>query len=122
MQRPLFLPSCHQKRVLQFGAWVTAHVLPPVPSRQYVFTIPKMLRVYFRKDRRLLGTLSQYVYACLKVFLQATLKKPQAVPGVIVAIQTFGDLASSSACHRLGWPVCAQRLVVCRARHRSQET
>ncbi len=77
-----FCPSCHQKRVLQFGDWVTAHVLPPVPYRQYVFTIPKMLRVYFRKDRRLLGKLSQYAYACLKAFFQATLKKPQAVPGV----------------------------------------
>ncbi len=94
MQRPLFLPSCHQKRVLQFGAWVTAHVLPPVPSRQYVFTIPKMLRVYFRKDRRLLGTLSQCAYACVKAFFQATLKKPQAVPGVIVAIQAFGEMAN----------------------------
>ena len=53
-----------------------------------------MLRVYFRKDRRLLGKLSQCAYACLKAFFQATLKKPQAVPGVIVAIQTFGDFAN----------------------------
>jgi hypothetical protein len=30
--------------------------LAPVPHRQYVFTVPKMLRVYFRKDRRLLAT------------------------------------------------------------------
>ncbi len=80
-----FCPSCHQKRVLQFGAWVTEHVLPPVPHRQYVFTIPKMLRVYFRKDRRLLGKLSQCAYACLKAFFQATLKKPRAVPGQPVA-------------------------------------
>ncbi len=87
-------PSCHQKRVLQFGEWVTEHVLPPVPYRQYVITIPKMLRVYIRKDRRLLGKLSQCAYACLKAFFQATLKKPQAVPGVIVAIQTFGDWAN----------------------------
>ncbi len=54
-----FCPSCHQKRVLQFGEWVPAHVLPPITHRQYVFTIPKMLRVYFRTDRGLLGKLSQ---------------------------------------------------------------
>ena len=53
-----------------------------------------MLRVYFRKDRRLLGKLSQCAYAYLKAFFQAILKKPQAVPGVIVTIQTFGDLAN----------------------------
>jgi hypothetical protein len=40
-------PSCHQKRVLQFGAWVAEDVLAPVPHRQYVFTVPKMLRIYF---------------------------------------------------------------------------
>ncbi len=53
-----------------------------------------MLRVYFRKDRRLLGKLSQCAYACLKGFFQATLKKPRAVPGVIVAIQTFGEMVN----------------------------
>ena len=55
-----FCPSCNQKRVLQFGAWAADEVLAPVPHRQYVFTVPKVLRVYFRKDRRLLGKLSQY--------------------------------------------------------------
>ena len=38
--------------MLQFGTWVAEEVLAPVPHRQYVFTVPKMLRVYFRKDRR----------------------------------------------------------------------
>src|SRR5437867_6600970 len=65
-----------------------------IPHRQYVFTIPKMLRVYFRTDRRLLGKLSQCAYASIKAFFQAAVKKPQAVPGVIVAIQTFGDLVN----------------------------
>jgi transposase-like protein len=89
-----FCPSCHQKRVLQFGEWVTEQVLAPIPHRQYVFTIPKILRVYFRKDRRLLGKLSQCAYECLKVFFQATLRRKNAVPRVIVAIQTFGDLVN----------------------------
>lgn len=69
-------------------------MLPPIPHRQYVFTIPKILRVYFRRDRRLLGKLSQCTYKCLKVFFQVTLRKKRAVPGVIVAIQTFGDLVN----------------------------
>jgi hypothetical protein len=41
-----------------------------------------------------LGKLSQCAYECLKVFFQATLRRKSAVPGVIVAIQTFGDLVN----------------------------
>lgn len=85
-----FCPSCHQKRVLQFGAWVTDEVLAEVPHRQYVFTAPKMLRVYFRKDRRLLGKLSQCAAEALKTLFRAAGKDPKAVPGIIMVVQTYG--------------------------------
>ena len=38
-----------------FGEWITEEILYPLPHRQYVFTIPKMLRPHFRFDRELLG-------------------------------------------------------------------
>ncbi len=41
-----------------------------------------------------MGQLSQCAYASVKAFSQAALKKPQAVPGVIVAIQTVGDVVN----------------------------
>ena len=41
-----------------------------------------------------MGELSQCAYAGVKAFFQATLRKKQAIPGVIVAIQTFGDLVT----------------------------
>jgi hypothetical protein len=69
--------------VLQFGSWVAEEVLAPVPHRQYVFTIPKMLRVYFRKDRRLLGKLSQCAVDALKTLFRAASKDAAAVPGII---------------------------------------
>lgn len=111
-----FCPSCHQKRVLQSGEWVTEQVLHPIPHRQYVFTIPKILRIYFRKDRRLLAKLSQCAYACLKVFFQATLRKKHAVPRGDCGdsdLRGPGELSPPSACHCLGWTVCAQWLVLC---------
>jgi hypothetical protein len=89
-----FCPSCHQKRVLQFGTWVAEDVLAPVPHRQYVFTVPKMLRIYFRKDRRLLGKLSQCATDALKKLFRAAGKDPKAVPGIIMVIQTYGDLVN----------------------------
>ena len=89
-----FCPSCHQKRVLQFGAWMADEVLAPVPRRQYVFTLPKMLSAYFRKDRRLLGKLSPCAADALKSLFRAACKGPSAVPGIIIAIQTYGDLVN----------------------------
>jgi len=87
-----FCPSCHQKRVLMFGEWITEEILYPLPHRQYVFTIPKMLRPHFRFDRKLLGKLSRCAYDCLKEFFRKTLDKIEGVPGVVISIQTFGDL------------------------------
>lgn len=76
--------------MLQFGSWVAGEILAPVPHRQYVFTVPKMLRVCFRKDRRLLGKLSQCAADALKTLFRAASKDPAAVPGIIIAIQTTG--------------------------------
>ena len=52
-----FCPSCHQKRVLLYGEWVEENVLEPVPHRQYVFTIPRLLRPIFARHRTWLGEL-----------------------------------------------------------------
>jgi hypothetical protein len=89
-----FCPSCHQKRVLMFGEWITEEILYPLPHRQYVFTVPKILRPYFRFDRRLLEKLSQCAYQSLKEFFRTTVNKEDAVPGVVISIQTFGDLVN----------------------------
>jgi hypothetical protein len=43
-----FCPSCHAKKVVQFGESLRDTILYPVPHRQYVFTIPVMLRLYFK--------------------------------------------------------------------------
>jgi hypothetical protein len=52
-----FRPSCQEKRALEKAGWVAQRVCAEVPHRQFVFTIPKRLRIYFRIDRRLLGEL-----------------------------------------------------------------
>ena len=52
-----FCPSCHQKKVLLFGEFFKESVAYPLPHRQYVFSLPKMLRIYFRNERQLLKRL-----------------------------------------------------------------
>ena len=69
-------------------------VLAPAPHRQYVFTVPKILRVYFRKDRRLLGKLSQCAVDAPKTLFRAASKDLAAVPEIIIAIQNYGDLVN----------------------------
>ncbi len=85
-------PSCHEKRALEKAAWVAQHVCTDVPHRPFVFTIPKRLRLYVRYDRRFLGALCQAACRTVCTVCQATSGRPAGVPGMVGAIQTFGDL------------------------------
>jgi len=49
-----FCPSCHAKRREEWGEWMREELLLEVPHRQVVFTVPKMLRLFFRYKRKLL--------------------------------------------------------------------
>ncbi|MEE4240595.1 MAG: hypothetical protein V2I36_03955 [Desulfopila sp.] len=51
-------PSCHAKKEVQFGHHLKETALYPVPHRQHVFSILKILRRFFFFDRKLLGKLS----------------------------------------------------------------
>lgn len=88
-----FCSSCHSKKVVQFGSHLQDNVLFPVPHRQYVFSTPKIIRRYFLYDRKLLGKLSQCASSRLKSFFRITLGKKLGIPGIALAIQTFGDYA-----------------------------
>ena len=90
-KRRHFCPSCHQKRVVEFGEWLCQEVLKAVPHRHFVFSIPKILRRYFLYDRKLLSDLSRCGWESLKEFFKETVPENAAVPGAVIAIQTFGD-------------------------------
>src|SRR5712691_3157021 len=87
-----FCPSCHQKRVLVYGEWVDENVLEPVAYRQYVFTVPRLLRPIFAQHRAWLGELCRIAAPLLVDAHAAAL--PGARPGLIQFVQTFGDLAN----------------------------
>jgi hypothetical protein len=87
-----FCPSCHEKRALEKAGWVAEHVCADAPHRQFVFTIPKRLRIYFRFERRLLGDLCRAAARTVITVHRSASGRPDAVPGVVAAIQTFGQL------------------------------
>jgi len=90
-KRRHFCPSCHQKRVIEFGKFLYEEVLHPVPHRQWVFSIPKRLRPYFLYDRSLLGKLSQYAWKVLSCYLANGVSMNNPMSGAVIAVQTFGD-------------------------------
>jgi hypothetical protein len=81
------------KRVLSFSEWLTSEVLEAVPHQQYVFTIPKIIRPYFKYDRKLLGKLCLCAWETIKEFFGECLPEG-AVPGAVISIQTWGDKAN----------------------------
>ena len=58
-KRRHFCPSCHAKRVVEFGECLCGSILKKVPHRHFVFSMPKILRIYFLFNRNLLKELSR---------------------------------------------------------------
>jgi hypothetical protein len=88
-----FCPSCHAPRLAEWSMWLAEHLLAPVAHRQVVLTVPKRLRPYFLHDRRRLGLLSRLATRTLRAYVQAAVGEREAVPGLIVCVQTFGSVA-----------------------------
>ena len=93
-----FCPSCHQKKVLLFGEFITNSVAYPLPHRQYVFSLPRMLRIYFRNNRRLLKQLCRIANECLLEFLRQVTHRHDGQLGMIMTIHTFGEYMGYN-CH-----------------------
>jgi hypothetical protein len=67
-------------------------VLAGVPHRQWVFTIPKRLRVYFRFDRSLLGKLCHAAWETVRDVYKLEVEGDCGTPAMIGAVQSFGEL------------------------------
>jgi ribosomal protein S27E len=84
-KRRHFCPSCHQKRVVEFGEWLCQEVIKAVPHRHFIFSIPKVLRRYFLYDRKLLSELSRCAWESLKAFFQEAVPEEDAVKSLKIS-------------------------------------
>ena len=120
-------PSCDAKRAAVFAAFLHDEVFEDVPHSMWVFTIPKMLRVYFLHHRELLGELSRCVYQTLKQLMSAAVFEEENFrPGMVSVVQTFGETARfhphvHALCSRGGWNAAGQWLPVPYLDHRNAE-
>jgi len=81
-----FCPSCHQRRTRTISEWIANSVCHEVPHRQFVFTIPKVLRGIFRKRRHLLTHLFHTATATLQDAFRTRLGLPHGRIGAIAGV------------------------------------
>jgi Transposase zinc-binding domain/Putative transposase len=84
-------PSCGAKRGVIFAAFLREEVIEPVGHAQWVFTIPKILRAYFLRNRELLGDLSRAAWQTVRALMAEAADDPGVRPGMVVVPQTFGS-------------------------------
>ena len=85
------VPHVWLKKVIMFGDHLENNVIYPVPHRQYVFSLPIILRGYFKYKRKLLSKLCRCAYDSLLLFLRTQINLEIGVPGVAMVIHTFGN-------------------------------
>ena len=62
----------------------------PIGHEQWVFTVPKMLRRYFMRNRDLLGGLCRAVWQTVRELMIAVVGE-EIRPGMVAVVQTFGS-------------------------------
>ncbi len=84
-------PSCGAKRAALFSELLQTKILADVAHAQWVFSLPKMLRPYFLFHRELLAELARLAYETVREMMAAAVDEPDARPGMVAVIQTFGS-------------------------------
>ncbi|SLM17439.1 transposase [uncultured spirochete] len=85
-------PSCDQKRTLLYAEYLAEDLLLDLPHRQFVFTIPKILRPYFKSDKRLFGEVSKLIFSLLSDFFSLAAGQG-LLCACVVSYQSFGEFA-----------------------------
>ena len=84
-------PSCSTKRSILFGEKVR-EIVKPVPHLHITFTIPKILRAYFRRNRKLLKFLVQSANWTIEKYFTGATEIEGGYTGGIYCIHSQGSL------------------------------
>jgi hypothetical protein len=91
-----FCPSCGARRMAQAAAHLADHVIPHVPVRQWVLSLPIPLRLLLAAQPELVAPVLQVVHRVITRCLlgQAGLKADEAGSGAVTLIRRFGSAAN----------------------------
>lgn len=70
--------------------YLDEYLLLALPHRQFIFTLPKALRVFLRYDQRLFGWISRLMFSLIAEFYSAWAFRPIS-RAAILASQPFGE-------------------------------
>src|SRR5262249_50353757 len=92
-----FCLSCGARRMAETAAHLVDCVIPPVPVRQWVLSLPIPLRLLLAAQPQLLAPLLQAIHRVIAGFLvkRAGLKHPQADTGAVTLIRRCGSAVKS---------------------------
>ena len=91
-----FCPSCGARRMSQTAAHLVDHVIPHVPVRQWVLSLPIPLRVLLAAQPELVTPVLQVVQRVVERHLlgHTGLKSDEGQGGAVTLIQRFGSAAN----------------------------
>ncbi len=85
-------PSCNTRRMVEVAAHLSDQVLPPLPVRQWVFSLPKRLRPFLLRDPSLTGAVLRVLLRAIRTLLR------KRCPGA----PAHAQLGAVSFLHRFG--------------------
>ncbi len=69
-------PSCGQKRTLLLGEYLADDLLLRLPRRQFVWTIPKALRGFLKRDRSLFAEVGKLIFSLIAEYYTTAAGRP----------------------------------------------
>ena len=90
-KKRVICPSCATKRSILFGEKIR-EIVKPFSHIHITFTIPKILRGFFRRNRKLLKLLAQSAYYAVEKYFREALGIEGGYTGGIFCIQSQGSL------------------------------
>lgn len=92
-KRQGYCPSCGGRHMVQTAANLVDHVIPNIPVRQWVLSLPIPLWMLFAAHPYLFSPVLQVISRAISTFLikQAGFKRRDAQTGAITLIQRFGS-------------------------------
>jgi hypothetical protein len=93
----LFCPSCHEAKVLIWVEDIKERLLLDVAHRFWTFSVPKRLRYYFMRNRKLLGLMVTAANNTIIKAMGQGRHRKWLRPGIIALIQTHSGVLEWNA-------------------------
>ena len=85
-------PSCNARRMVETAAHLVDHVLPPLPVRQWVLSVPKRIRPFLHHNPAIAGAVLRIFLRAIRTMLRRASPGagPHAQIGAISFLHRFG--------------------------------